>query len=170
MSNGNGPERRAPVMPHDVDERSAQAWHMANEARSLVDGTANSTLEMFGKMMAEMGRNSVSVATMGQQIDRLTRSVRLVRKQLGGSSDEAIRDELPTLPEIIIEEVNRELRRDSDRAAAQNYRLVKRWIFKGIGKAVAAIVSLAIMAAAGYLARDIFGPHARVVAHEAVPR
>ena len=50
-------------------------------------------------------------------------------------------------------------------------RTIKGWITKGVGKAFATLVTAAVLATAGWLARDLLGPHAaRVLTHEAVPK
>lgn len=182
MSNGHGSDRTIPVMPTDIAERSAQAWNMARRAKDEVTAATDRATEAYFELVGQVRslrtegdarevRRQAWESAIGVQINALTHATRQVRRSTSGISEEDVRNELPTLPEIIVDEVRAELRRDSDRVQAQQLRTIKGWIKKGIGKAIATLVTAAVLATAGWLARDLLGPHAgRVLTHEAVPK
>lgn len=169
----NGSERRIPVMPQDIAERSAQAWTVAHRAEAKAESSADRATEAYFDLIGEVRqlrsegnaretRWEAWRESMARQINALTHATRQVRRATSSSSDEEIRNELPTLPEIIVEQVRAELRRDSDRTKADWVRRVQGWAVKGVGKAVTLLVTAALLAAMGWLARDLVQvrPHA----------
>lgn len=175
MSNGNGSDHKIPLMPQDVGERASQAWRVAHEARQGLDRATEAFFDVIGEVRqwraesnARETRSQAWQEAITRQINALTKATRHVRKSTSDSSDEEIRNELPTLPEIIVEQVQAELRRNSDRVKAGWVRKFQGWLIKGAGKAVSVLVTAAILAAAGWLARDLLGSHAPVLTQSAV--
>lgn len=157
-------------MPLDVAERATQAWRMAQRAEHAAASGVDRATEAYFTLIAEVRdmRAEANVRedrwrawrdAISRQINALTHATRLVRTATSDSTPEQVREELPTLPEIIVEEVRAELRRDSDRAQAKQMRTLKGWVSKGVGKAVTTIVYTLIVLGLGVLWREWSGMH-----------
>lgn len=166
----NGSDPAVLVMPLSVEERASQAWRMARDAKQAAASGVERATEAYFTLIAEVrdARAESNAREMKwqawrdaitRQINALTHATRQVRASTSNSTPEEIRNELPTLPEIIVEEVRAELRRDSDRAQAKQMRTLKGWVASGVGKAVTAIVYTAIVLALGVLWREWSGMH-----------
>ena len=152
------------MMPTDIAERSAQAWSMAREAKQSARVAYDSTLDVaqsVGQLAGEQGRLITHIA----QLTRVIEELRARFDRAAPADDEERPITFPDLEKILREEK----KRDSDRVQAQQLRTIKGWIKKGIGKAVATLVTAAVLVTAGWLARELLGPHARILTHEAVP-
>jgi hypothetical protein len=156
------------MMPGDIAERATQAWTVAHRAELKAEASADRATEAYFELIGEVralraegDAREVRVGAwqdaIARQMRALTESVRMVRKSTSNSSDEEIRNELPTLPEIIVEAVKAERRVDSDRAAAAKWRTAQGWIVGGLGKAVKTAIAVVLLAAMGWLAREIVG-------------
>ena len=163
-----------PVATHAIAveawERSVRAENRAELAVNEIFEIRQGMLSLSGEITAfatEAQRDRLAAqddrVDLRRQMRALTESMRHVRKSTSTDSEEQIRNELPTLPEIIIE-VNRqavaaaqvEITRHSDAKKLKQYNWFHKMFRDGAGAAIKHIVSLILVGIFAWMAHDIF--------------
>lgn len=170
-------DRKIPVMPMATHDIAVDAWHRSVRTERSVQLVADEILEIRTGMLnlsgeiagfaLEAQRDRLTAqddrVDLRRQMRALTESMRHVRKNTSADSDEQIRNELPTLPEIIIE-VNRqavaaaqvEITRHSDAKKLKRQVWWEKMFRDGAGAAIKHIVSLILVGIFAWMAHDIF--------------
>jgi hypothetical protein len=169
-------ERRIPVMPMATHDIAVDAWHRSVRTEARVDLAVDEILEIRGGMLklsgeiagfaTEAQRDRLTAQDerrdMRRQMNALTHSIREVRKSTSGASDEDVRKELPTLPEIMVEfnqkivaEANAAIARHSESKKLRRYDFIEKTFKDGVGEAVKHAVLWISMGILGWLVHDI---------------
>ena len=101
---------------------------------------------------------------MRRQMNAVTRSIREIRKSTSDVDDDAVRNELPTLPEIIVE-VNRTIVAEAEKAATRHsdakklrrYNWWEKTIESGVAETVKRVVGLLLIGVVGWMAHELLG-------------
>lgn len=170
-------ERRIPVMPVATHAIAVEAWERSVRAENRAELAVNEIFEIRQGMLSLSGEIT-AFATEAQrdrlaaqddrvdlrrQMRALTESMRHVRKSTSTDSEEQIRNELPTLPEIRIEmtklvlaEAEAAVTRHSDAKKLKRQVWWEKMFRDGAGAAIKHIVSLILVGVFAWMAHDIF--------------
>jgi hypothetical protein len=177
-------ERRIPVMPLTAHDIAIDAWTRSVRTEHRLDLAVDEILEVRTGMIKLSGEISAFAVEaqrdrliaqderreMRKQMNALTHSVREVRKSTSAASDEQMRKELPTLPEIIVEmnqkivsEAELVATRHSDARKLKRYNWFEKSVSDGASEAIKHGIIWILLGIFGWLAHDTF-----TIAHERV--
>lgn len=183
-------EKRIPVMPMETHAIAVDAWRRSVRAEERSEYVAEEVLKINTGMLAlsgeiaafatEAARDRLAAQDdrqeMRRQMRALTESMRHVRKNTSSDSEEQIRNELPTLPEILTEAnqnavkaAQAEISRHSDAKRLGRYNWFEKTLRDGGAETIKHIVSLILIGVLGWCAHAFLGTseHHRV---ESIPQ